>query len=85
MKIKLFTKKGCMKCPTAKKLCEELSDQIKVEYYLVDEVEGLAEASYHEVIATPSIVIVDDQDREVKSFRGVIPTKEELAGVVNAN
>jgi len=85
LKIKLFTKKGCIKCPTAKRLCEELSNKINIESYLVDETNGITEANHYEVISTPSIILVDDKDKEIKSFRGTVPTKEELIGAINAN
>lgn len=81
MKIKLFTKTDCPKCPLAKELCKELENDIEVEYWNVDERDGLAEGSFYEVMSTPTIVIVNDE-REVRSFRGEVPDKEEVLKIL---
>jgi thioredoxin-related protein len=73
--IKFFWKEGCPRCPEAKKLLE---GREKVEYFNVDEVNGLAEAAYFGVISTPSIVIADENGKEIVSWRGCIPAREEL-------
>jgi hypothetical protein len=38
----------------------------------------LAEASFYSVLSTPSIVIEDEEEREVMSWRGVVPTLQEV-------
>ena len=83
MKIKLFTKTNCPKCPPAKALCEDLKEQCVIESYSIDERDGLAEASFYSVMSTPSIIIVKINDEcEVKGFRGDVPKKEEVLAVL---
>ncbi|MFA5771581.1 MAG: thioredoxin family protein [Thermoplasmata archaeon] len=83
MSVKLFYKQGCKNCPQAKALCQKLEkDGAKVLYYDVDTVDGLAEASFHEVMATPTIVVVNSKDTELKSWRGTTPTAEEIKKVL---
>jgi len=81
MKIKLFTKTNCPKCPLAKALCDSLTGQCPIEYFNVDDRDGLAEASFYTVMSTPSIIIVKDE-HEVKGFRGEVPKKEEILAVL---
>jgi len=77
-RVKLFTKKNCPRCPAAKELASKLEARgIRVEYYDVESVEGMAEAGMHGVLATPSIVVVEG-DEEVASWRGTVPSEEEL-------
>jgi hypothetical protein len=79
MKVKLFTKKECPRCPPAKELVAELEKEgITVEYHDTDEVDGMVEASLHQVMATPTTVVVDDQDQEKESWRGDTPDKEKI-------
>jgi hypothetical protein len=85
MEIKLFWKNGCARCPQAKELCARLeADGYRVGYYDAESVDGLAEASFHEVMSTPSIVVVDDDDEELFSYRGVVPAYEEIKSCLRA-
>lgn len=76
MKLKLFTKPGCPKCPAAKELVGSVGKP--VEYYNIEEVDGLTEATYYGIASTPSIVVLDDNDNEQIAWRGTVPSKEEL-------
>ena len=79
MKIKVFIKEGCPKCPPAKELAEDLANKgIKVEFFDMDTPDGLAEASMFNVMATPTIIIINDEDKEEKAYRGVVPQAEEI-------
>ncbi|MEM4263832.1 MAG: thioredoxin family protein [Candidatus Woesearchaeota archaeon] len=80
MSIKIFTKHDCPRCPHAKKLANDLiAEGYKVEEWDVDTREGLAEATYYSVRATPSIIVTDDEtDEELASWRGETPSKEEV-------
>lgn len=80
MKVKLFVKRDCPRCPAAKKLVEGIGD---VEVYDIDEVEGLSEAAFHGVLSTPSIVVVNAAGREVVSWRGEVPSKEQLTAQIS--
>ncbi len=75
MTIKLFVKDGCPRCPAAKRACEGLAG---VEVYDVGQVDGLAEASFYGVLATPSVLVLDDDGREVAAWRGEAPNRAEL-------
>ena len=81
-KIKVFTKKDCPNCPPAKKLGEEIAKEnlLEVEFYNVDQSEGLAEAQFYSVMATPTIVLCDanSDETELKSWRGETPEIEEI-------
>ncbi len=81
-RVKLFTKQNCPRCPAAKELAAKLESRgIKVEYYDVESVEGMAEAGMHSVLATPSIVVVEG-DEEVAAWRGTVPSEEEISNAV---
>jgi glutaredoxin len=86
-KLKIFTKADCPKCPAAKQLGEEIQKEgkISVEFYNVDEAEGLAEAQLCSVLATPTLIICDDSEdeNEIKSFRGEAPGREEIIKAVS--
>lgn len=81
MIVKIFSKKECPKCPPAKELALELEKRgVNVKQYDVETTDGLAEAAMHDVMATPSVVIVDNSGSEIKSFRGEAPSLEEVIG-----
>jgi thiol-disulfide isomerase/thioredoxin len=88
-KLKVFTKADCPKCPAAKQLSEEIQKEgkIKVEYFDVDQPEGLAEAQFYSVMATPSLILCkeDEDEEEIKSFRGEAPAKEEILSSISEN
>ena len=76
MKIKLFFKPGCPKCPSAKELLEETG--FNYEEYNIEEVNGLTEATYYGIASTPSILVLDENDNEQVIWKGEVPTKEDL-------
>ncbi len=81
MKVKIFTKKTCPKCPAAKELASELEKRgVDVNLYDLDNPDGLAEAAMYNVMATPTIIITDNENNEEKSFRGTVPNLEEVIG-----
>ncbi|NWF93372.1 MAG: thioredoxin family protein [Syntrophaceae bacterium] len=81
--IKIFVKAKCPKCPAVKEIGMELKKEgIPVFHYDLDTIEGLAEASYYSVLSTPSIIIEDDEEREVISWRGVVPSLQEVKQVL---
>jgi hypothetical protein len=77
--IKIFTKANCPKCPGAKEIAKELKKEgMPVLHYDLDTIDGLAEASYHSILSTPSILIEDEEEKEVICWRGEIPTVQEV-------
>jgi glutaredoxin len=78
MKIKIFWQKNCPRCPEAKNVGKQLEKEAEVQYFDVDSVDGLAEASYYNIASTPSTVIVDNEDNEIKIWRGNAPNMEEI-------
>jgi len=79
MIVKIFWQENCSHCPSAKKLGEKLETEgIKVEYYDVNAPDGLAEAMFHDVLSTPSLIIIDDKKKELAAWRGETPTVENI-------
>lgn len=82
MILKLFTQPNCPRCPAAKELVKKLTssrvNELKVEEFDVSTVDGLAEASFYSVMATPSLVLCDDQGKEIYGWRGQTPGEKEL-------
>ncbi len=79
MKLKIFTKLDCPNCPAAKKIGKQLEEKgAKIEWYDLEKEEGLSEGVYFGVLSTPSFIIVDESDSEVKAWRGDLPTVELL-------
>jgi glutaredoxin len=77
--IKIFTKAKCPKCPAAKEMGTELKKEgVQVFSYDLDTIDGLAEASFYSVLSTPSVIIEDEEEREVMSWRGMVPTLQEV-------
>ncbi|MDH4140846.1 MAG: thioredoxin family protein [Coriobacteriia bacterium] len=75
MRIKLFVKDSCPRCPAAKHAVSEFD---VVDVYNIDDIDGLAEASYHSVLSTPSILVVDSAGNELGAWRGDVPDPAQL-------
>lgn len=81
MKVKIFTKITCPKCPAAKTLAGELEKKgTEIQLYDLDNPDGLAESAMFNVMSTPTIIIVDENGQETKSWRGSVPKVEEVTG-----
>jgi glutaredoxin len=81
MKLKVFTQPNCSKCPAAKKVVSQVEDKFEIEYYDIKTEDGLAEALSYDIMATPSLVVINDKDHVVKEWFGQTPTVEELIQV----
>lgn len=79
MNVKLFVKDNCPRCPEAKRACDGLDG---LEVYNVGEMEGLAEAAFHNVLATPTVLVVDADGNELASWRGESPDRKALFEMV---
>jgi len=79
MKLKVFTTTECPNCPAAKEICKQLEKiGAKIEWFDLDEEEGLSEAVYFDVLSTPSIIITDEDDSEIKAWRGDVPSINDI-------
>jgi len=78
MILKVFTQPSCPKCPAAKKIIKEVSGKFTIEEYDTRTEDGLAEALTYDVLATPSIIVMDDKRNVLKEWRGEAPKLEEL-------
>ena len=77
--LKIFTKAKCPRCPAVKEIGMELKKEgVPVFNYDLDTIEGLAEASFYGILSTPSLIVEDAEEREVISWRGVVPTLQEV-------
>lgn len=84
--LKLFYQQDCIRCPPAKEVCTKLIEKkapVKILLYDISTIEGMTEAAFHEVIATPTTVLVDESENELKSWRGETPTIEEIENNIN--
>ena len=77
MKLKLFWQENCPNCPVAKDLIKNV-DSIQIESFDIDSVDGMTEAAFHAVMSTPSIVIVDNDDKEIAAWRTEMPTLNDI-------
>lgn len=75
MNIKLFVKDDCPRCPAAKHAVRGFD---AVEVFDIDDVDGLAEASFYGVLATPTVLLVDSGGNEVEGWRGSIPDTSRI-------
>jgi len=80
MKLKIFWKKDCPNCPGAKKIGKILEDKLEVKYYDIDTVNGLSEACMFNVMSTPTIIFMDKDNKEIQTWRGVVPSCESITG-----
>ena len=77
MKLKLFWQDNCPNCPKAKALLKDFN-QMQTESFDINSIDGMTEAAFHAIMATPSIVIVDQKDNEIAAWRSEMPTIEEI-------
>jgi arsenate reductase-like glutaredoxin family protein len=78
MKIKIFTQPSCPNCPEAKKLGQELLNQgIDVEFFDIRTPEGLTESLMHNILSTPSLIILKNSEI-IAEFLAKTPKIEEV-------
>lgn len=79
MEIKLFLSEGCPLCPEALAACEGLDD---LSVFDIERVEGRSEAVAHGVRTAPSILVLDNDGREIAAWRGEVPDKDSLRSLL---
>jgi len=78
-RLKLFVADNCPKCPSAKKVFNEVIEELRLkegeDYSIlnIDEGDNLITALQYQIASTPSIVV----DNEVVSV-GEVPSKRDL-------
>ena len=86
MIVKIFSMKECPKCASAKEFKKQLDKEgVKTEVYDVRTVDGLAEATLFGIMGTPSVVVVDDSNKEMKTWRSELPTLKEIKELAEKN
>lgn len=82
MKVYVFWKQNCPRCPEAKRVVSEFEAKHPghVSYFDVDSLDGGVEARLFNILATPSTLVVDDQkqadfddEKVVKAWNGITP------------
>ncbi|MFA5333988.1 MAG: thioredoxin family protein [Candidatus Nanoarchaeia archaeon] len=78
MKIKIFTQPNCPNCPAAKILGQELlKEGADVEFYDIKTPQGLTESIMHNVLSTPSVLILNNEE-VIAEFLSQAPKIEEV-------
>ena len=77
--IKLFWKDKCPRCPQAKEVGSSLQNEgYTVIHYNVETAEGLAEATFYNVQATPTFILEDPEENAIADFRGEVPSLQKV-------
>ena len=85
--IKVFGKPNCAKCKTTKNKLEfflpkwNVSNQVKMYFYDMDTVEGLAEGAFYDVGNIPT-TLVEKDGKEIKRWELVVPPSKEVEVLV---
>ncbi len=78
MEVKIFWQEQCPDCPPVKELGKKLEEQgVKVNYYDIKDIDGLATGTLFGIMSTPSVVVAEG-DSEIASWKGEVPTLEEV-------
>lgn len=81
MTLKIFTQPQCPTCPAAKELGKKLESKVKVEYFDISKPAGLAEATFYGIMATPTLVLVENKNKIKKAWTGTPDEKGVLEEV----
>jgi hypothetical protein len=81
LQVKLFTKHDCPRCPAATHACEGIES---LQVYDLMDIDGLAEAAFYNVMATPTVLVLNADGAEVAAWRGEAPSRAELRAVAVA-
>ena len=82
--IKLFVQQKCHKCPQAKEVGSTLKNEgFEVIEYDIQTADGMAEAAFHSIQSTPTIILEDADENIIADFRGEIPTSQEVKDLLN--
>lgn len=90
MMLYLFKRDGCVNCPAAEKIVEELEKEMKDLDVIIVDAERIDSALEYElahqqifVFSTPTIILYSDRRRRYEPFSfGVVPDIDELRFVI---
>ncbi|MBN2231822.1 MAG: thioredoxin family protein [Deltaproteobacteria bacterium] len=86
MELKVFVQDACPRCPAAKDLAADIAAAGgTVNIFDTGAAAGLAEASFFGIMATPSLLVVDNDDRVVGAWRGTVPGRDEVDRLLRGN
>ncbi len=83
MQIKIFGKKTCSACKSAREKFEfflnrwKISDRARITFYDLDTIDGLAEGSYYNVREIPTTVL-EKESREITRWTKKVPLSREF-------
>ncbi|MFH1683811.1 MAG: thioredoxin family protein [Candidatus Margulisiibacteriota bacterium] len=84
MEVKVFGKPGCEFCKTTMKKFETFlkrwnidPEKVKLSFFDMETVDGLAEGAFYSVIKIPSTVIEKESD-VLARWDGIVPLSEEF-------
>ena len=83
MKVRIFGKKDCAKCETTKnKFNHFLSksnriNDVGLEFYDMDTVDGMAEGAYNDVLKIPT-TLIESEEKILARWEGEVPKTEEF-------
>jgi len=93
MRLLLFWKENCPKCPAAKKVVAEFEKRHPgaVSYLDVESLDGTVEARIFNVQATPTTIVIDENKKEVfddekvvQDWRGIPPDINRLEAIFSS-
>lgn len=76
----LFIQDDTPLCPEAIVACSGLED---LSVFDLSHVEGRAEAAVHSVSNVPSVLVLDNDGREIAAWRGEVPDRESLRSLLS--
>jgi len=84
--VKVFVKDGCSKCPAARAVAVNLiREGYNVDEYCLETAEGLAEGFFYGVLSTPTMLVLDRDDKPIVSWRGIVPPLEDVKRALTAS
>lgn len=75
MLLKVFVKEDCPNCQAAKEIAQRFPFS---RLFDLGDSDGLAEAAFHSVLCTPSMVLVDENNTVIHSWRCHVPRHTEI-------
>ena len=76
--MKVFWQDNCPNCGPAKVIANNFKDKIDILYLNINNLDGMTEAAFHAVMSTPTILITNNEDKEIMSWRAILPTNDDI-------